>query len=96
MHAVREARGLHQSLYIRDLSRDRRSRRADGDQTEIRRTFRRRLDALGSHVWGSGLLERGKGGTNTVSTVKQASGEGVDDLTLGTAKKNRNLDPAHS
>ena len=59
MHAVRKARGFHQSLHIGDLGRDRGSGRADGDQAEVCRTFWRRLNILVRHFKKSVLLRKG-------------------------------------
>jgi hypothetical protein len=71
MHAIGQARRLHQALYVRYLGRDGGSRCADGDQTEVRRAFWRRLDALVGHFGMFDLWQEDKGEMRIVEIVKR-------------------------
>jgi hypothetical protein len=63
VHAIRQARRLHQALHVRDLGRDRGSGCADGDETEVCRAFRRRLEALVCHFYQGASDLQGKLGS---------------------------------
>lgn len=89
MHAIRQARRLHQALHVRDLGRDRGSGCADGDKTEVCRTFRRRLEALVCHFYQGASSLQGKLGSEKrdgilYSIIRVLGGEtSSGDLILG-------------